>query len=556
MHESTVKRTLRPQRGRLFITVFFGLFVVCFAAQAHIGSPNVFFEGKAGARLVHVIIRPPPVVPGLAEIAVRVEGAPVQRVTVLPVYSKAGRVGAPPPDEAKLVRGETNLYAAALWLMKSGAYIVEVNVEGVGDKGTLAVPVNSIATNTRPMARGVSVILSALGVILFAAGLKIAGAAFGESRLDPGTLPTIKDRWRGRRAMALTAGVLCLLLFGGKKWWDYEDRNYRNNLLYKPLPVSTQVRTEHDQHILRIAVDRSEHRGQWTPLLPDHGKMMHLFLVRDGTPKAFAHLHPIQRTRTEFEAPLPPLPAGQYFAYADVTHEDGFSETLTARAEIPQASLAMKRLWLGNSAEPICSASVAQMLATNLFFPPDLDDSWQMDNAVAGAVEPPQDRAQNGSPRIASVGSGYKMVWENAGTLLQNQNVSLRFKLVTPDDQPAPVEPYMGMPGHAVVRREDGAVFAHVHPDGTFSMAAQEFFVKGKLPKQIPPGEQVSLTSESAPFVPPEWHDRHTNAQGIAQSLTFPYAFPEPGSYRLWIQAKSQGKILTGVFDTTVGAAK
>jgi len=544
-----------PRRLGLFIAALLGLFLSCFAVQAHIGSPHVFFEGKAGSNLVHVVIRPPPVVPGLAEIAVRVEGAPVQRITVLPVYSRAGRIGAPPPDEAKRVPGETNLYSAALWLMKSGAYSVEINIESAHDKGTLVVPVNSVATNTRPMSRGVGVILSALGMILFAGALKIAGAAFGESRLDPGMVPTTKDRWRGRRAMAATAVVLCLLLLGGKKWWDYEDRNYRNNSLYKPLPVSTHVRTEHDQHILKLAVDRSEHRGQWTPLLPDHGKIMHLFLVRDGLPKAFAHLHPIQRTRTEFEAPLPPLPAGQYFAYADVTHEDGFSETLTARVEIPQASLAMKQLWLGNSAEPICSASVAQMLATNLFFPPDLDDSWQMDGVATGS-EPPQITEVDSSNRIASASGGFKIIWENPGTLFQNLDVSLRFKLVTPDNQSALIEPYMGMLGHAVVRREDGAVFAHVHPEGTFSMAAREVFVKGNLPKQITSNEQRRLTPESPPLIPVEWHDRHTNAPGLAQDLSFPYAFPEPGSYRLWIQAKSQGKILTGVFDTTVRTAK
>jgi hypothetical protein len=87
-------------------------------------------------------------------------------------------------------------------------------------------------------------------------------------------------------------------------------------------------------------------------------------------------------------------------------------------------------------------------------------------------------------------------------------------------------------------------------------MAAREVFVKGNLPKQITSNEQGRLTSESPPLIPVEWHDRHTNAPGFAQDLSFPYAFPEPGSYRLWIQAKSQGKILTGVFDTTVRTAK
>jgi len=357
----------------------FALFALgcCLAAEAHIGSPNVFLEDKAGEYPVRVVIRPPNVVPGLAEITVRVAEA-VDRVTVLPVFWRAGRKGAPPPDEAGRVRGETNLYSAQLWLMQSGAYSVDVTIEGPRGKGTLVVPVNSVATNTRTMSRGYSMMLLALASVLFLGGLNLAGAIFGESRLDPGVAPTRKDRRRGRAAMALTAVALSLLAYGGKKWWDFEDRNYRNNALYKPLAVSAQVRADHDQLILKVKVDASERRGRWTPLIPDHGKLMHLFLVREGTPGlrraevsaeghrslsgqtrpetesqpasatqagAFAHLHPVQSSEEEFEAPLPPLPGGPYHVYADVTHEDGFSETLIATVEIPPASLAMKRLW-------------------------------------------------------------------------------------------------------------------------------------------------------------------------------------------------------------------
>lgn len=534
----------------------FFIFGSCLAVEAHIGSPNVFFDGNAGAYAVRVVIRPPQVVPGLAEIAVRVPGGPVQRVTVLPVFWRAGRQGAPPPDEARLVRGETNLYSAALWLMKIGAYSVDITVEGARGKGTLVVPVNSMATNTRPMSRGYSVILSALGLILFVGGLRIAGAIFGESYLEPGTFPTKKDRWWGRAAMVLVAGVLALLLFGGKKWWDFEDRNYRNNALYKPLPASALVRAERDQLLLTIKVDTADRRGPWTPLIPDHGKMMHLFLVRDSEPGAFAHMHPVPRNETEFEVPLPPLPAGTYHVYADVTHEDGFAETLTAMAEIPAASLAMKRLWLGNSAEPICSAAVAQMLATNLFFPPDPDDSWQMDLAGTASSQQNSRVSRDAAQSVANASGGYKMIWENPDPSVQNLDASLRFKLLAPDSQPALIEPYMGMRGHAVVRRQDGAVFAHVHPVGTFSMAAQEFFVTGKPPKRSAANEQPGLSSKEQPAVGPELHGSHTNQVGTVGEISFPYAFPEPGTYRLWIQTKSQGRILTAVFDTTVAAAK
>ena len=534
----------------------FLVFARCLAVEAHIGSPNVFFDGKAGEYLVRAVIRPPQVVPGLAEITVLVPGEPVQRVTVLPVFWNAGREGAPPPDEAKLVRGETNLYSAALWLMKPGAYSVEVTIEGSRGKGTLVVPVNSMATNTRPMSRGYGIMLSALTILLFLGGLKIAGAIFGESRLDPGALPTKRDRWRGRGAMGLAAGLLCLLVFGGKKWWDLEDANYRTNVLYKPLPVSTLARTERDQHILKIQVDTAEGRGGWTPLIPDHGKLMHLFLVRDGEPGAFAHVHPAHRSEVEFEAALPPLPAGSYHVYADVTHEDGFAETLTTTAEIPPASTAMKRLWLGSSAEPICSVEVAERLATNLFLPPDPDDSWQIDSAVTASSLQRKNSAQDAARSVVNASGGYRMVWENPGLLVENRDASLRFRLLTPDNQPSPLQPYMGMLGHAVVRRQDGAVFAHVHPVGTFSMAAQEFFVNGKPGKRPAFTGQPGVLPGEKQLSMPELHGTHTNAVGTGGEVSFPYAFPKSGPYRIWVQTRSQGRILTGVFDATVASAR
>src|SRR2546429_7906014 len=146
------------------------------------------------------------------------------------------------------------------------------------------------------------------------------------------------------------------------------------------------------------------------------------------------------------------------------------------------------------------------------------------------------------------------MIWENPESMTKNLDASLRFKLLAPDDQPAQIEPYMGMLGHAVVRRKDGAVFAHIHPVGTFSMAAQQFFVNGKPPKHSALPAQPGLLEPSLPAA--ELHGSHTNRSGVAGEISFPYAFPEPGSYRLWVQMKSQDRILTGVFDTTVAATK
>src|SRR6185369_17911250 len=59
---------------------------------------------------------------------------------------------------------------------------------------------------------------------------------------------------------------------------------------------------------------------------------------------------------------------------------------------------------------------------------------------------------------------GLKMIFTNNDELVENRETSLRFLVFAPDGQPASLQPYMGMAGHCVVRRSDGAVFTHLHP--------------------------------------------------------------------------------------------
>ncbi|MXY15907.1 MAG: hypothetical protein F4Y57_02600, partial [Acidobacteria bacterium] len=112
---------------------------------AHVGTSNAYFEGAAGPYGVRVIIRTPGVIPGLAQASVRVlSGAGVERVTVRPLRSDVGLDGAPPPDVAGPVRGETGLHSGELWLMTAGSYSVEVTVSGADGDGTVMVPVMAV----------------------------------------------------------------------------------------------------------------------------------------------------------------------------------------------------------------------------------------------------------------------------------------------------------------------------------------------------------------------------------------------------------------------------
>lgn len=510
-----------------------GLMLLTWTAKAHIGSPNVLFEGQAGPYPIRVIIKPPGVVPGLAEINVRVLTGTVHRVTALPVFARTGRKGAPPPDIAEPVRGDTNLFNTQLWLMSAGAYSVEVEVAGGQGKGAVIVPVNSVAMTRNTMAPWFSTMLISLALVLFISAVGLTGAALGESVLEPGVTPMRKARWAGRFGSIGGLIVFTLLAGIGKVWWDKEDRFYRNDRLYRPTPVTATVEMDRAQPLLKMKV-QPEKRRDWTPLIPDHGKLMHLFMVREPELDVFGHLHPQPAQSTHFAAAVPPFPEGDYRIYADVTHENGFSETLTAMVRLPRLTESYLSLWrTSGGPEAICSIASALSKSTNFAVPPDADDSWHL----------PSVSALRRSAQISPLSEGYAMVWENPAVLREGEEVLLKYKLLNAQEQPTFVEPYLGMLGHAAIRRKDGAVFAHLHPSGSFSMAAQQFFERDGRVERIP--------SEAT---------RHSNhlartTSGVS-AVSFPYMFPQPGAYRIWVQLKSTGKVFTGVFDANVEALR
>lgn len=437
---------------------------------AHVGSPNVFFDGNAGPYAVRVVVKQPGVVPGLADITVRTP-ADASRVSVKPVKWDIGEAGSPPADEATRIAGDANAWTASLWLMSRGSYSIYVDVDGAKGRGRAIVPVTAVATQRLPMPKALAWILGAMGALLVAGAVSLIGAGAREAVLTPGASVDSLHRRRGRIALGAGTVIVLLLVARGNAWWNEVDVEYRK-LMFKPLHITTTVDRA---GVLDLVIDDKgwrAHPERYTPLMADHGKLMHLFLIREDE-SAIAHLHPQALTRDHFRASVPVLPPGSYRVFADVTNESGFAQTLVDRVAVASSSPATS----------------------------DADDA-----AYSGGASP--------------------ITMLSPSTLRANRDVDLRFHV------PGTLEPYMGMAGHAVIVNDDFSLFVHLHPMGSVSMASQmKFAERDKLPHDM-----ASMAASPSP-------------DGI---VSFPFAFPRPGRYHVWVQVKVNGSIETGAFVLTV----
>lgn len=470
------------------------------ASSAHVGSPDAWFEGAAGPYLVTVHIEAPPVVPGIAIVSLRAADG-VERATAF-VNTFDAEGGTPPPDELVPAADRPGWRSARLWVMNAGSNRVTVDVYGSHGRGTVVVPLAAIAQRRLTVTPLFTAMVGLVAIVLMTGMLTLVGAAVREGALDPGLVPDDSRRRRARMAMARASVVVLLVLAGTTAWWRAEDRAFQARL-YRPLAVTTRVNTTSGvpQFVLAIidstwrrddvALLRARGEAPSGGLIDDHGKLMHLFLLADDG-RALAHLHPTTADTVTFTSALPPLPGGSYRVFADVVQQSGFTQTLTSTVEVPGAVAAA-------------------------FRPTDDDDSWGLGT-------------DSGSMHV-TFDDGTSITWlRDAGaTLRAGQEAGLRFRLNRPPGDTSAWQSYLGMPGHAVVVRDDGQVFIHLHPMGTISPAAQA---------RLTP----SSTGES----------RHRMTMSASDSLRFPYAFPEPGRYIVWVQVKRKDRILSASFRTVV----
>jgi hypothetical protein len=478
------------------------------ALTAHVGSPNVVYDGEAGPYGVRVVVRPPMVVPGRAEVIVQL-AAGTAHVTIRPVFWRAGVAGAPTGDDAPRVAGSANVYSGQIWLMSRGSYSVYVTVSGARGTGTAIVPVTSFATGRLGLSTGLAAILVALGAVLFVGLITIVRAATGEALLEPGERMTDATRRRARTAMLVATPVLGLLVFGGARWWGSVDGDYERTM-YRPPAVDAKVeRVDGGGYALDLRVhDTAAFHAIFAPVIPDHGKMMHLFVVSEGNHYFFGHFHPTEMDSLHFRGVLTGMPPGEYNLFGDIVLANGLSQTVTASFD-----------W------PLDTATVSSK-------DPD-DATWHSDSSGVGDAAHP-----------VMIGDGLSIIWTGGNKpIVANEAVDLRFEVRDGSGTVARLAPYLGMAAHAVVLKSDESVFIHLHPMGTVSTSAQQTFAAR---------DRGDTTASGRPML------ADTTSMGMPMSmdgrLDFPYEFPKAGRYRVWVQVRPSigARVLTGAFDLDV----
>ncbi len=508
----------------LLFTAASALLFSAVPALAHVGSPDIYAEGNAGPYRLLVTVRPPPVIPGVAELEVRVAdlntpGSPtVSGIDIAPI-PLVGEASLHPPvgDRMKQSTQDPRFFSGALWLMASGSWQIRFTVNGSAGKGVLSIPVPATASSTKGMQTGLGLLLGGFGLLLVVGAIGIVGAAARDAQLPAGASPSTAGRKRSMIAMAVALVVMLGAVWFGNRWWKGEADNYAR-YVYKPLTMQATLGTD-PTLTLKIQDPGWLKSRKIDDFVLDHEHLMHLYVIREPGLDVIYHLHPEQIAPGEFQLALPSIPAGNYGLYADVVHATGFPETLVTHLTIPAIN---GRALAGDDAKATMQP-VTSLPASPAACP---------ENPVAG----PQFRLPD----------GYTMVWSNSATLPAKTPQVFEFSLLDTAGKPASdMALYMGMLGHAAFVKDDETVFAHVHPSGTVPMAAlvmasaQNASLQAKadasaaMPGMMP-GMSMSPTGQ---------------AGGLPDSVGFPYGFPTAGAYRVFVQMKHGDTIETAAFD-------
>lgn len=298
-------------------------------ASAHVGSPDIYLDGQAGPYKLFITVRPPTVIPGVAEIEVRAQSPGLKQLTAVPVpLNPVGTKLAPVPDTLKVSPQDPQDFTGSLWIMTPGSWQVRISASGSDGTGQVAVPVPAYALSTKRMGTGLGAILLVLTILLSAGMVLIVGASVRESQLQPGVRPESATVRRSYSAMIKAGVAVALVIALGFWWWSSAERDYRDKI-YKPLNMTASL----TGGVLTLRLSDpgwlnlpGQNLARLSPtvfvrniddLVPDHNHLMHLYALREPGLDEVYHLHPEQAAAGVFRLPLPSMKAGTYRLYAD-----------------------------------------------------------------------------------------------------------------------------------------------------------------------------------------------------------------------------------------------
>jgi len=366
----------------------------------------------------------------------------------------------------------------------------QVKVSLDGDQGSGVVSVPVPAVATQTKGMDQNIGRLLFGLMIF---LAFGMVSIVGAAVRESTLPVgvpAESILRPKPLIAMVVTTAVLVaLLYGGSRWWGAEADSYGRKVYKPLDLAASIASG-NMLTLRLTDPGWLAMRKVNDLQPDHGHLMHLYAIREPAMDAVFHLHPNQVHASIFEFLLPSMPAGRYRLFADIVHESGLSETPVTEVEIS-----------GNGGTPLAG-----------------------DNS-GGPV--------HADTRVSALGDGTRMVWlRDADRLRANQVRRFVFRIEDAAGRPiADLEPYMGMAGHAAFVNHDFSTFAHLHPVGSASMPALMLAGSSNAPESIAAMHEMPHGSE----------------------VSFPYAFPKPGSYRVFVQMKRGGKIQTGAFDADIG---
>lgn len=439
----------------------FGLVLVPLAVLAHGGHPvarRLTVVQAVGPYELAVTIEPPADAPGPLFVEVRAELLPGEATLTLSAVPRGAEDGPAPPAQLRLAAEGVGPFTAPLGDVGNGDWELLLRADGAGGVGaarlpfTVVPPIRSLAETVRTVAVGVlgGLLLLAIGAV---------GYASRRGRALPAWLPwAISHGAVVCLVVAAMAGVQQVLSPPADALGIGEavERPHVNALL-RTEPTSPE--TGQAVTVALDLVDGATGRPV-DDLVPHHEALVHGVVVsEDGG--FFAHVHPARVGPGRFRVELTPDRPGAYTFYAEVARRDGGSQVVERPFVV----------------------------------------------AGEGSGPPPAARPLAGVHEVDELGV------EGSGTeaaLRPGEPATLTFRVAEDGRAVDALQPWLGMAGHLIVRRDDGTLFAHVHAAGAMAPVA---------------------SGEAPPRFGPE--------------VRFGYAFPEAGSYQVWLQFKYADRVRT-----------